>query len=78
MSLIGKTLSIYVLYIRSGDSVVGKATGYGFDDGGVGDLVPEMSRIFSSPRRSERFWGLPNLLSDEYRGSFPGGKAAEV
>jgi hypothetical protein len=30
-------------------------TGYGLDDRGVGVRVPVGSRIFSSPRRSDRF-----------------------
>jgi hypothetical protein len=38
-------------YIRSRNSVVGIATGYGLDDRGVGVRVPVRSRIFSSPQR---------------------------
>jgi hypothetical protein len=65
-------------YIRSGDSVVGIATGYGLDVRGVGVRVPIRSRIFSSPRRPDR----PTLGSTQPpiqwvpRDSFPGGKAA--
>jgi hypothetical protein len=40
----------YNTYMRSRDSVVGIATGYGLDDWGVGVPVPVESRIFSSPR----------------------------
>jgi hypothetical protein len=63
------------LYIRSRESVVGAATGYGLGDRGVGVRVPAWSRMFSFPRRSDRFLGPPNLLSNGYQGSFPGGKA---
>jgi hypothetical protein len=41
----------------------------------VGFRGPVGSRIFSSPRRPDRFCGPPNLLSNGYRGSYPGGKA---
>jgi hypothetical protein len=63
---------------RSRDSAVGIVTGYGLDDGGFGVRGPVGSRIFSSPSRADRLWGLPNLLPNGYRGFFPrgGGKAA--
>jgi hypothetical protein len=48
----------------SWDSVVGIATGYGLDDRGVGVRVSIGSRIFSSPRRPDRFWGPSSLLSN--------------
>jgi hypothetical protein len=57
----------------SRDSVVGIATGYKLDDGGVGVRVPVGLRIFSSPRRPDRLCGPPNLLSYGYRGLFPRG-----
>jgi hypothetical protein len=49
------------------DSEVGIATGYGLADRGVGVRVPVDSRIFSSPRRPDRLWGPPSLLSNGYR-----------
>jgi hypothetical protein len=41
--------------LRSRDSVVGIATSYMLEDGGVKVRVPVGSRIFSSPRRPDRF-----------------------
>jgi hypothetical protein len=35
----------------------GRAASYGLDDQRVGVQVPEGSRIFSSPRRPDWFWG---------------------
>jgi hypothetical protein len=61
---------------RSRDSSVGIATGHGLDGRGVWVRVPVGSRIFSSPRRPDRLWGPPNILSNGYRDSFLGGKAA--
>jgi hypothetical protein len=58
--------------MKSRDSVVGIATGYGLDGRGVGVRVPEGSRIFTSPRCPDRHLGPPNL-SNGYRGLFPRG-----
>jgi hypothetical protein len=63
------------ILIRSRDSVVGIATGYGLDDRGVGVQVPVGVRIFTSPRRPDRLWGPRNLLSNGYRGLLSRGKA---
>jgi hypothetical protein len=57
--------------LRSRESAVGIATGYGLGDGGVGVRVPVGSRILSSSRRPERLWGPPSLLSSGYRRLFP-------
>jgi hypothetical protein len=64
-------LSTYSLH-----SVVGITTGYGLEDRGVEVRVPVRSRIFSTPRRPDRLWGPPNLLSNGYRVFFHVGKAA--
>jgi hypothetical protein len=48
-------------------SVVGIATACGQDDRGV------CSRILTFADRPDWLWGLPNLLSNEYRGLFPRG-----
>jgi hypothetical protein len=52
-----------------GYGVVGIATGYGLDDRGFGVRVPVGSRMFSSPRRPDRPWSPPNILSNRYRGA---------
>jgi hypothetical protein len=54
-------------------SVVGIVTRYGLEDLEVGVPVAEGSRTFCSPRRRDRPWGSPNLLSNEYREIFPEG-----
>jgi hypothetical protein len=61
---------IIIIIIISGsrDSSVGVATGYRLDGRGVGVRVPVGSRILSSPRRPDRLWGPPSLLSNAYRG----------
>jgi hypothetical protein len=52
------------------DSAVGIATAYGLDDRGVRVRVP-VGGIFCPPRRPDRLWGSPSLLSIGYRGLFP-------
>jgi hypothetical protein len=49
---------------------VGIATGYGLEDGGFGVRVPVGSRIFSSQRHPDRFWG-PSGVTVGYKGLFP-------
>jgi hypothetical protein len=67
---------MYCVLRVSRDSAVGIATGYGLDDWEIGVPVPVGSRIITSPCRPDRLWGPPNLLYNEYRELFPGGKAA--
>jgi hypothetical protein len=64
---------VFCIYIR--DSSVGIATGYRLDGRGVGVRVQAWARFFSSPRRRDRFWGLPGLLSIRTGGSFLGRKS---
>jgi hypothetical protein len=65
--------NLLLVILLSRDSSVGLATGYELDNRGVGVWVPVESRIFSSPRRPDRLWGPPNLLSIGYRGLFSPG-----
>jgi hypothetical protein len=58
---------------ESRDSLVGTATGNGL--GGRGLITGRGKRFFSS-QRPDRLWGTRNFLSNGYRGSFLGGKAA--
>jgi hypothetical protein len=60
-------LELFVCGLRSRDSVVGTATGYGLYDRGGGVRVPAKSRIFSLSYRQERLWGPHILLSNGYR-----------
>jgi hypothetical protein len=63
----------YIVMCRSLDSMVGIATGYRLGDRGFRVWVPVGSRIFSSPRRSDRRWGPPILLSNGFWSLFPRG-----
>jgi hypothetical protein len=66
--LLNASFSIRSLSYQSRDSAVGTATGYGLNDRGVGVRVSVRTKIFFSPRRPDRLWGPPNLLSNGYRG----------
>jgi hypothetical protein len=56
-------LKIICAYMRSRDSSVGTATGYGVD--GRGSILVRV-KFFSTPQRLDRLWGLPSLLSNGY------------
>jgi hypothetical protein len=55
------------------DSAVGIATDYRLDEAGVGVRVPVRPKILSFPSRPDELWGLPSLLSNEYRGTLSSG-----
>jgi hypothetical protein len=58
---------------ESRNSLVGTTTAYGLDDCGS---IPSRSKIlFSTEERPGRLWRPLSLLSNRYRGSFPGGNA---
>jgi hypothetical protein len=58
---------------RRRDSAVGMATGYRLDGRGFGFRALVGSRIFSSPRRPDRLWGPPSLLSNGVPGALSQG-----
>jgi hypothetical protein len=58
---------------KNRDSAVGIAIGYGLDDQGVGVPVPVEERIVTCSCRPYWLLGLPNLLSNGYRGLFSRG-----
>jgi hypothetical protein len=67
------TLTCRVPVSSEWESSVGIATGYWLDDRRLGVRVPIGLRILSSPRRPDRLWGPPSLLSNGYRVLFPRG-----
>jgi hypothetical protein len=74
LSCIKQIIFCYKLtLIKSQNSAIGIATGYGLDDRGVGVQVPVGLRIFTSPSRPDRLSVSPFLLSSRYRGLFPRG-----
>jgi hypothetical protein len=46
---------------RNRDSIIGIETGYGLDHRGVEVQVTVRSRIFSSPRPTDWYWGPPGV-----------------
>jgi hypothetical protein len=64
-----------VSILRSRDSSDGTVTGYGQDGGGSN---PGKGKTFSSSQRPHRLWCPRSLLSNAYRGLFPGGKVADA
>jgi hypothetical protein len=67
---IGVYCEIHMEHIRSRDSSVGIATGYGLDAPGSISIT---GKFFFSPQCPDRLWGLPGLLPNWYRGRFPSG-----
>jgi hypothetical protein len=70
--LCSSTFLICLSLHLSWDSSVGIATGYGLDGREVGVRVLVRSKMFSSPRHPDQFWGPPSLLFNGYRGFSPG------
>jgi hypothetical protein len=66
-------VNLFICFKGSRDSSVIIATVYGLDDPGS---IPGSARFFSSPQRPDWLLARPILLSNGYRGHFPGSKAA--
>jgi hypothetical protein len=66
------TVSVKNVYVqmKSWDSVVGIANGYGLDDRGVRVQVSVGSRIFSPPHCPDQHWGPPTYPMGTW-GLFP-------
>jgi hypothetical protein len=67
------TIELIGITVGGRDGTVGIATGYRLVGREVGVRVPVNARFICSPRRPDRFWALPSLLSNGYRGLFPRG-----
>jgi hypothetical protein len=69
-----RKILILSYYVKSRDSSVGIALGYGLDYLGSRVRFPVGAENFlSSPPRPERLWGPLSLLSNGYQGFFPWG-----
>jgi hypothetical protein len=76
VSLVETYFCEIITFMRSRDSVVGIATGYGLDDQGVGVRVP-VGQEFSILHVVQTGFGVhPTSYPMGTGGSFPGGKAA--
>jgi hypothetical protein len=71
------TFTVTYTYKESRHSRVGIDTRYVLNDRGVGVLVAEGSRIFTSSYRPDRILDSLNLVSNGFGRSFPRDKAAE-
>jgi hypothetical protein len=54
--------------IKSWDSAISIATGYGLDTQAIRVWFPVGARIFTSPYCRDLLWGPPSLLSNDYQG----------
>jgi hypothetical protein len=65
-------------FLRNTESILGAgvATGYGLDERGGRSSNPGRVKNCLISKSSRPALGSPSLLSNGYRGSFPGGKAA--